>query len=409
MKGRTENMAHRRTTILAGVAATLMACTPGTADVDPSSNRFLIYNYDRMAGTYQLEPVQIATIRDVRSADGELFNILGGGSLATPIADPQTEDEWRRSLVVEGATPPTIEYTIDSDGTVIPWDFDSAMMLTVYHHLEQAAQYFDTIPLDGIEGPNGPLRTGEFSRQVVGKVPCYYYPQIELGGLPLPLFTDNAAYAFTLNAFLVPPRFSATDAVPIYANRGVMTHEYSHAVFNRLVHNSNPVPDYILNADNWEDVSVNELRGLDEGAADIFAYLDVADPNFIAPSITVDIGRDMSVAKFYDEEMLAVFSGTSAGATDEATPQAPVHDLGAVIAAMFFQLQQDTAGTLTEDELATVMVRSLRAINDPRPGWRLVEFLDVFHDELPEEVRAGACALLAERFPSLAGELACLL
>jgi len=404
-RGRIEDMAQRRTTILAGVATTLMACAPGTGDVDPSSNRFLIYNYDRMTGTYKLEPVQITTIQDVRSADGELFNILGGGSLATGVTDPQTAEEWEKSLTVEGALPPTIEYTIDSDGTVVPWDFDSAMMLTVYHHLEKAADYFDTIPLDGVEN----YRTGEFSREVVGKVPCYYYPQISLAGIPLPLFTDNAAYAFTLNAFLVPPRLALTDAVPIYANRGVMTHEYGHAVFNRLVQNNVRVPDHILNEDNWEDISINELRGLDEGVADIFAYLDVGDPNFIAPSITMDIGRDMSVPKEYDADMLAVFEGTSAEATEEAAPEAPVHELGAVVAAMFFQLQQDTAGTLTDDELATIMVRALRAINDPKPGWRIVEFLDALHAELPESAREDACALLAERFPAISEDLACML
>ena len=193
------------TVLVAAYALLGAACGPG-ADVDSAGAQYLIYNYDPASGEYGLERARIDTLRDVRTVDGDVVYLLGGGELISTDTEPTTEEEWEDALVVERAGRPTVEFTVDSDGTVLPWDFDSAMMLTVYHHMERSSEYFDTVDASGLG-----LDDDQISK-LVGRIPVYYYPQVSLFGFPLPVFTDNAAYAFTMNAFLVPPRVALTDA-----------------------------------------------------------------------------------------------------------------------------------------------------------------------------------------------------
>ncbi len=391
----------------AGVAAyalVLAACGPG-ADVDSAGGQYLIYNYDPATGEYGLERARIDTLRDVRTVDGDVVYLLGGGELVSTETEPTTEEEWEDALVVERAGRPTVEFTVDSDGTVLPWDFDSAMMLTVYHHMERSAEYFDTVDVSGLG-----LGENRISK-LVGRIPVYYYPQVSLFGFPLPVFTDNAAYAFTMNAFLVPPRVALTDAVPIYANRGVITHEYAHAVFNRLVYDNARVPPPILNGDEWPALPANELSGLDEGVADMFAFLDVEDPNFIAPSSKTILGRDMSTPKRYPQLLLelAQWEEGDDPVTDEAgnvVSFAP-HDLGAVCAAIFYEMRDLVKDEVSDDELGRILAASLVSIRNPTPDFRVTQFFDALHDNLPESKRSRVCALFRERLEAVEDQLTC--
>ena len=255
-------MLQKNITKLACVTATsalmlCISCSPG-GEVDPASDKFLIYNLDTETGEYELERVSIETLRDVRAVDGDVVEMRGGGNLKTGISEPTTREEWEQVLLIENTITPQVEYTVDRDGTVVPWDFDSAMMLTVYHHFERAREYFDALPLSSdVQADLGNRTIG----QLVDRIPCYYYPSIAILGVPIPVFVDNAAYAFTLNGFIVPPRQTLVDAVPIYANRGVITHEYSHAVFNRLVYNGLRVPDPI-----FEEWGADRHRPLHRGS-----------------------------------------------------------------------------------------------------------------------------------------------
>ena len=394
----------RWTVLVATYALVGVACGPG-ADVDASSAQYLIYNYDTTTGDYGLETVRIETLRDVRSVDGDIVYLRGGGSLVSSEETPRTEAEWEKALVVDGSGTPTVEFTVDEDGTIVPWDFDSAMMLTVYHHMERAADFFDGIDTSGLELPDPSIS------KTVGRIPVYYYPQISLFGFPLPLFTDNAAYAFTMNAFLVPPRASITDAVPIYANRGVITHEYSHAVFNRLVYDNARAPSPILDSDEWPAIASNEINGLDEGIADIYAFLDLKDPNFIKPSISFDIGRDMSVPKQYSPELLAVASleeGDDPITDDAGNPiEYDSHILGAIVAAIFYELRQKMTFSVSDEDFARAVTQSLRDIRNPGPTFRITQFFDALHDNLPAAQRPIACRLFKERLPAVQDLLQC--
>lgn len=408
----------------------MAGCRPG-GDVDVSSSTFLIYTIDDNSGEYRLKREKITTLQNVRQVDGEIVEMRGGGELTSGIeGDPETREEWEQALIIADSSAPSIEYTVEDDGTVVPWDFDSAMMLTVYHHMEQSNTYFDALPLSAAFEQSLGQKIGE----KVGKIPCYYYPQIAIGGIPLPLFTDNAAYAFTLDAFLVPPRASLDEAVPIYANRGVITHEYGHAVFNRLVYNNERVPDPTF--EDWPNDpfalhAYNALGGVDEGVSDIWGALDTGDPNFIAASISSDlIDRDMAKIRFYEQCLaIAVQTGTYPASSecggnyedgvDNPTdsegvridskggdPYGP-HQLGAVVASVFWALRNQNKDTITDDAWGEIVAKSLVAIQNPTQDFRTSMFFNAMHDLLPAGAQAQACALLQERLIAIRDELQC--
>lgn len=404
------------------------ACSPG-GDVDVNSDRFLIYDIKDNMGDYELTRVTIKTLNNVREADGDVVYLRGGGSLESPITDPQTREEWEQALVIEDHIAPQIEYTVDRDGTVIPWDFDSAMMLTVYHHFESARDYFDELELSQDVKSDLGAPVGE----LVGRLPCYYYPTLKILGVPLPLFTDNAAFAFTLNAFIVPPRKSLVDAVPIYANRGVITHEYSHAVFNRLVYNGVRVPDpTFLKWDSGtpqERIAYNELGGLDEGIADIFGALDTQDPDYIAASIDNDLlDRDLAVDRYYESCLHeAVETGTypaasSCGGSDatetttgkdsegvrfdyQAGGAYDSHHLGAVAASIVWDLRELQG--LDDRSIAEATIKALRKMQNPTAQWRISDFFNHLYDVLPSSAQSKACTLFKDRIIVLRDEIQC--
>jgi hypothetical protein len=307
----------------------------------------------------------------------------------TASSEPESREDYEDLLQVEGDSPAQIEYTVDEDGTVVPWDFDSAMMLTVYHHTEQASQYFETV---GVE-----FEADEDSESL-GKIPIYYYPSIGIFGfkLPIPIFVDNAAYAFTLDAFLIPPRFTLSDAVPIFANRGVITHEYGHAVMNRLLYKDNRVPNHFLNEEEWTNTEINELGGLDEGIADIYAGLDTQDSNFIGHSIsdTDLVDRDMAKVRYYDS---AIAAEVTAGQFD-------VHLLGAVVASVLWALRDDVGD---DTAYGKIIADTLRDMPNPTAGWRLAHFFNALYDHLPADVQPDACTLFVDRLPAIEDMLDC--
>ena len=424
------------------------ACSYGGVD-EPQDFEYLVYNYIPSESDYNLERVKIQTLTDVDSVQGDIAFLRGGGVLAQGIENPQTDEEYKEFLIVEESHEPAIEYTIEDDSLVVPFDFDSSMMLTVYHHFERSRAYFNTLEGAGLDIP------AETVGEYVGRMPCYYYPGLGVLADLLGGFTDNAAYAYTLNAFLIPPRQALTDAVPIYANRGVITHEMAHAVFNRLVYNNARGPAFLR--EDWASQSqgahtaLNAIQGLDEGIADIFAALDTKDPDFISYTISEQfLDRDMEVERFYEEclhqtvtshrelttenaegqevgtgEYVSVYPPSrDCGGRYELTDSDPVdsqgvridrregqaydsHHLGAVVASIFWSLREQVQGTLNDDELGQILARTLRDIQDPTTDFRVVQFFDALHDNLPLSLQSQACALFNARMPAVRDDLQC--
>lgn len=332
-------------------------------------------------GTYRLIPSEIRTLDDPRAGRGAVAELRGSGDLVISSETPSSEEDFRRLILVEGARDPDIQFDVREDGVAVPFDYDSVLLLSMYHHLERAAEYFAAIGV-----AQSDLRT----------MTVYYSPRSPgLLFIPLPVFTDNAAYVTTLDAFLIPPAFFLS-GVPLVANRGVMIHEYSHMVANRLIHQDRRVPRFFV--EDWPPAAVNELRSLDEGLADLFAALALRDPDFISASISSElfaIDRDVSVDRFYDAPLRAEVES----ARDDYNP----YVLGSVIASALWDLRP----LVPDDVLAPAVIRSMRGLAPVTETFELARFADLLHDELPREAQPDACRLLHQRFEAIAPELAC--
>jgi hypothetical protein len=358
------------------LAAVLVACGSESVPAD-----YLVYDRDPVTQQYRLVESRIETLADVTRVNGSIVNVRGGGNLRAASREPATEQDWIDALSISGDDAPEVHYEVE-DGVVIAWDFDSLMMLTLYHHLERAAEYFTSIGV-----PHTSVR----------KLKVFYYAELKTWiPLPIPLLTDNAAYIATLDAFLIPPGLILND-VPLCANRGVVVHEYSHAVFNRLVHGDRRVPRYLL--DDWPTEAVNEMRSLDEGVADIFAALAVDDPDFISPSVSAelfDIDRDVSKERVYDDDLL------SAVMTDGTAAYDP-YALGSVVASALWAIRSDVGS----ETLGQAVVRALAAMSGQSPTFRLTDFADQLTAELPLAARASACGTFRTRLPAVKDDLGC--
>lgn len=327
---------------------------------------------------------EILTFTDASRGLGSVAELRGGGSLELATTPPVTEADYLGAIRVEGHETPSIELELDSAGVAVPWDYESLLLVSLYHHLERARAFFDRAGVPGA---------------VVGRLPVHYSPRYSLPliPLPLPLFTDNAAYAPTLDAFLIPPSFFLDD-VPLVANRGVVVHEYSHAVFNRRVMGGVKVAPYLVETD-WPDVARNELRSLDEGLADLFGALEVGDPGFIEPSIPpekLDLDRNLEEDHTYDAELLLRSTGDAIGDYDP-------YPLGSVVASTLWALRAAAGGDVALAEVALEASAGL----SPGSGFRLETFFDRVHELLPETARREACVLLHARLEAIAERLSC--
>lgn len=359
------------------LAPALVACGNQSIPTD-----YVVYDRDPTTQEYRLVVSRIETLTSVSHVNGSVANVRGGGTLTTAASVPTTEQEWEEALTISGDNTPSVEYEVE-DGVVVPWDFDSLMMLTLYHHLERTAEYFESVGV---------------AHDTVRKLKVYYFTRLQLVfiPLPIPLLTDNAAYIMTLDAFFIPPRLVLKD-VPLFANRGVVAHEYSHAVFNRLVHQDRRVPRYFL--DGWPTAAVNELRSLDEGVADLFAALSVGDPDFISPSVSQElfaIDRDVSVPRYYDAQLATAVDGDN---TADYDPYA----LGSVVASTIWAL----SSFADEHTVATAVVQALEGIAGPTADFRLAQFFDRLVEALPPDAQTASCRLFKERLEAIESNLKC--
>ena len=139
---------------------------------------------------------------------------------------------------------------------------------------------------------------------------------------------ENAAYVPTLHHFLL-----LTDAipkdVPLAANKGVVAHEFGHALFHYLTTGGTTTPRLLeMDAEGYESV-----YSLDEGLADVLGYLVSNRPDFIADSLT---DQDRAL----DTEHLASDVSPLPGEDDEESllPSYNPYALGSVFAATIWEV-----------------------------------------------------------------------
>jgi hypothetical protein len=240
--------------LAAGIAVVALACEEG--DV-----RISVLDYDRVNDTYVIDAVRVSTLDDVDLLQGEATTLIGGADVKVDYQNSSLT--WRDPghSVAFAAT--------ERDGVLYPEDYDSFAMASIYYNMEMAMTFFEGIGFDTTS---------------LGDVTTYYWPIFDLvdaHGVDERM-KDNAFYMFLSEgdrAFFVLP-FDQFQWVPMAMNRGIMAHEYSHAVYDVLVYDQRRASPGGL-----DPAASNFLSGTNEGVADFMAVGLTGDPDFIAHTI----------------------------------------------------------------------------------------------------------------------------
>lgn len=132
------------------------------------------------------------------------------------------------------------------------------------------------------------------------------------------------------------------------ANAGVVAHELSHGVKQRLVQTERGALVYA----DWPTAAVDSYRSDDEGLADFFAAVATQDPNFIGPSIPErDLDRHVSRTRYFTVELADDIEKKSINDYDP-------YPLGSALAAwLWTSVDDDPQARL---ELASVVMLALQ-------------------------------------------------
>jgi len=372
------------TAFLAATLLLIPACGP--ADGGSAPHEVTIYDQTDEQ-RYAVVNRELETLDSLSSITGDVARFRGGGNIQINAANPDTPEGYRNALSIEGHNRVRPDYAI-RDGRVIPMDFHSTVMFSMYHHLERANDFFTSIGL---------------AEDRIGQRPVHYDVEFNLLGF-INLLTDNAAYAPTIDAFLVPPRF-LTRGVPLAANRGIVVHEYAHAVFNRVVQKERRVPLWVSN--NWSDAARNRLTAINEGLADIYAGLQTDNPTFIGSSISeerFDIDRDLSKDREYT-------SGLQSEVSSADPANFNPYKLGSVIASTLWSIREGNAAGIdgvTTDLLGTAILEASRRMGDQLDeDVSTDDLFNLIADELPASARGSACDTFRDRLTAIREDLTC--
>ena len=258
---------------------------------------------DLVNDDYDVIERPIDTLTNPDSMNGDLGTLYVGGIF---------EIDWATSnLTYDQGRPLRVQYqTID--GVAYPIDRDGLIAFSYYAHLEDTVQFLEQTETEW----NGLLPMDTAISPIIS--------DLSLAFLPM----ENAAYVPTIHHFLL-----LTDAipkgVPLAANKGVVAHEFGHAIFHYLT-TGGTTNDRLLPVDAK---GFNSVSSLDEGLADVLGYLVTGRADFIGDSLTE---QDRAL----DGEHLAIEVETlPVDHTDDGLFSAyNPYDLGSVFAATVWEV-----------------------------------------------------------------------
>lgn len=235
-----------------------VGCAPDTSA--PVKVRALLLNSN---GEYAPQEVELKTISDIIGLNGTVADFRGGARIVIDSEDQDlvtatTPEAIANALLKEEGHDVRASY-IEQDGVLWPADFHTWNMVTAYHGLERAFDYFQTV---------GNIPAADFKKPVT----TYYFPEFVLADVDKDPLRDNALYFSVMESFLVLP-FDQLQRAPLAINAGIIAHEYSHRIFSLKVYNGQPFP---VTLSNWSAAipspGANILKSFDEGLADYHAY-----------------------------------------------------------------------------------------------------------------------------------------
>jgi hypothetical protein len=313
-----------------GACSILLAVLALGCDPDPVEVELLAY--DQPLDSYTFQTVTLSTIDDVERLEGRATTMIGGAAFTFDLRSGYLKwDDAGDSVAFDA---------IDVDGVLIPADFDSLAMVSIYYGLELSLEFFEKVGM-----PRGQLE----------QLDTYYWPDFETiyQDGESEVIADNAYYMYLNDkrrAFFVFP-YDQFQWIPMSINSGIMTHEFSHAVFDSVVDD----PNRGLFA-GMDSAAVNFLYSLNEGIADYTAAARTGDPDFMshttpkgifAIQCNSEVGwselvRDVSMIYNYH---LGMDGSAREVATDEFCP----YDIGLFFASTMYGIARAIEGSAHND------------------------------------------------------------
>lgn len=340
---------------------------------------------------FALRQRTLDTIDSVAEARGGVTELIKEARLTQ---DPDEEVELL-ALSFTGGAPVTLLHKVNDAGVVIPVDYDSLVLLSYYSHVEDSADYFQGLGLN-----------------VDAFTPITTHVSPELGFVTDFSFTDNAAYLPTEHVFFVLEAFLFRENVPLGANDGVVSHEFSHAVFHYTLNRDNPNPRIPKEFDEglgWAPQAQRWLSSLNEGLADVFGLMRTQEPDFIALSIpAIEDDRDPRVHRTFDQEMLDRIEIDPDPEDENAVAFSP-YDMGAVLASAVWKIADDPANGLGYDRTAQIAFDALDAMRNDAiyqaGNVRASTYLNLFVQAGTGAEETWICTVFNDQFSLISAEL----
>ncbi|MFL5350182.1 MAG: hypothetical protein ACJ8AT_35860 [Hyalangium sp.] len=346
---------HR--TVLIAALVLLASCEPPTQN--PVKIRALVLSGN---GSFVTQEVTLTTLDDPFRMEGSVAKIIGGARIVSDSQDPEllaatTEEQVANAMIKSAGRPVTASY-IEKDGVLWPADFHTWNIVTAYYNFEQAYTYFNTV---------GNIPSTDFG----GPATVYYFPEFVLKDTSPEPLQDNALFFAPTQSFMVVP-FNELQKAPLAINSGIMSHEYSHRVFNKKVYDGSRLPfPIVVWGSGSASPGANLIKALDEGLADLHGYgvtchtATGCDPRFLRTSFDDKLSNDRDLSKtdrcmdiFLRDQLnnapLAQFSG-----------QGLEYKLGSILASALYQAGE---GTGQRDVLLRAIVASYSDETANNPG-----------------------------------------
>ncbi|HYO57510.1 hypothetical protein [Archangium sp.] len=365
----------------AALATLALSCAPETQK--PMKVRALVLSSN---GEYVPTEVELKTVTDIVSMEGQVVRLQGGAHIRMDSEDPElhaarTEEAFGRALLKDAGRPVTANYITDDQGVPWPADFHTWNLVTTYYNFERAWDYFTQVAA---------MPPAELPRTT-----AYYFPEFVLADSSDQPQRDNAIFFAPVKAFMVLP-FEALQKAPLAINAGIITHEYAHLVFNRRVYDGRALPEPL---GNWTGAGLNVIKSLDEGLADFHAYVAscqtsfgcntrVLATSFEGPSVE---DRDLSKSwcmgqELYQQLHTASFS-TFAGRE---------YQVGTILASALYKASAASAGD--RQVLARAVVAAYSNTDPAKPG--LAQLARMALDDPQKFTLARALRAIVQHIPS---------
>jgi hypothetical protein len=196
-------------------------------------------------------------LQDPVAMKGPTATFVGGARIVIDeqsfrAAGIDTDEEAARfSLKGSGMTPRA--NLVRSGTKLVPADYDSLAMASLYYNLERTRDYFENL------GVASSLLTG---------LTTYYASEYEFRtAAGLTKLYDNAAYDSLLKALVFVP-WKDVEEIPPALNLGIVAHEVGHRVLTERVFGGARFPYAACTSSRI----CNLYRALDEGLADLHGY-----------------------------------------------------------------------------------------------------------------------------------------